>query len=191
MPVIIDGYNLLHASGVFGPASGPGDLQHARAALLDLLADSLPPDELEGVTVVFDAQDAPPNLPRAMRHRGMAVEFAPRHQDADTRIAELVDAHDAPRSLVVVSSDRRVQRAVRKRRGTAVASDRWFAQLLRQRRAQEHGPPGSAKPQEPLTPDEVHYWLEKFSMPADPPPPEPAPEVFNPFPPGYAEDLEE
>jgi hypothetical protein len=41
MTVIIDGYNLLHASGVFGRERGPRGFEQSRLALLDMLADRL------------------------------------------------------------------------------------------------------------------------------------------------------
>ena len=41
MTLIIDGYNLLHASGVFGAERGPRGFEQSRLALLDLLAGLL------------------------------------------------------------------------------------------------------------------------------------------------------
>ena len=39
--IIIDGYNLLHASGVFGNSRGPLGLEQSRRALLDHLSELL------------------------------------------------------------------------------------------------------------------------------------------------------
>ncbi len=86
MSLVIDGYNLLHASGILGRGSGPGGFERSRAALLDFLAESLDRRQLAGTTVVFDARMAPPGLPRTTKHRGITVRFAARGSDADEEI---------------------------------------------------------------------------------------------------------
>jgi predicted RNA-binding protein with PIN domain len=162
MSILIDGYNLLNAVGIAGCRAGPGNLQRARRAMLNVLAESLDPAGLERTTVVFDAQDPPPGLPREIRHRGLRVRFAAREQDADTLIEELVRADSAPRRLTVVSSDHRVQRAARRRRARAVDSDLWYAEILRQRRQRLQAAPGTGRPNVPLLEEDVNYWLQEF-----------------------------
>jgi predicted RNA-binding protein with PIN domain len=193
MPLVIDGYNLLHASGILGRGVGPGSLERSRGALLNFLAESLDPRELADTTVVFDAREAPPGLPRAIAHRGIRVRFAPPGSDADQEIEALVAAHTSPRRLTVVSSDHRLHRAARRRRAKAIDSDRWYAAVLRDRieRARTKSP--GDKPAEPPTEAEVNYWLRRFGLAESDPPssaePQSAPE--SPFPPGYGEDLGE
>jgi hypothetical protein len=117
-------------------------------------------------------------------------------------IEDLIAAHHAPRSLVVVSSDHRIQRAARRRRAKAVDSDRWYAELWAARHRRGQLPlDAPQKPGGELTGDEVSYWLKQFAdSVSDEPTPrsEPRPnqhqnsaddELANPFPPGYAEDL--
>jgi len=166
MAILIDGYNLLNAVGIEGRRSGQGSLEAARAGLLDWLAEHLSEDQRGQTTVVFDAREAPPGLPRELAWRGITVRFAPRGQDADTLLEELIREDRAPRRSTVVSSDHRVQRAARRRRARAVDSDVWFAEVAR------CGPPQAAEPasDEPA--------LDRAS-----------PEQDNPFPPGYGEDL--
>ena len=160
MTLIIDGYNLLHASGVFGDDRGPRGFEASRLALLDLLADLLG-DQAEKTIVVFDAANAPDGLPGRHRHRGLSVWFAREYPDADSLIEELVEADNAPGGLVVVSSDRRIAAAVRRRRGTAVESDRWLADMKATRRRTARG---DAKPPEPQSPSEVAAWLREFGI---------------------------
>ena len=107
MSLIIDGYNLLHASGVMGRGIGPGGLERSRTALLNLLAESLPPEELGRTTVVFDAAKAPWGLARTVQHEGLTVCFAlALHEDADSMIEEMIAADvSSPRRL-----DGRLQR---------------------------------------------------------------------------------
>jgi uncharacterized protein len=169
MPLLIDGYNLLHASSIHGRGRGAGALQRSREALLNVLAASIPADEVARTTVVFDARDPPWGVSRKTEHQGLTVIFASREGDADSLIEELIKQHSTPRKLTVVSSDHRLHRAAKRRRATAVDSDRWFAQLLRDRHERSHSQPGDAiKPEGPFSPGEVDYWLRQFKVDAPP-----------------------
>ncbi len=221
MPTIIDGYNLLNAVGIIGRGVGPGGLERSRLALLNFLAESLDEAEIPRTTVVFDAHDPPPGLPRVVSHRGLTVRFASQYDEADTLIEELIRTDAAPRRLTVVSSDHRLQRAAHRRRAKAVDSDVWYAEIVRLRRERrESAPDVPARPAVPLLAEDVNYWLRQFGgetaltklieemeeeylddPPAEqssveqpggekPTAEEPA-EFENPFPPGYAEDLQE
>ena len=160
---IIDGYNLLNVAGVPVPARGRASLEKARLALLNFLAEALDADEVPQTLVVFDAHDPPPGLPREMRHKGLLVRFAPRDEDADTLIEELIRADTSPRRLTVVSSDHRIQRAAKRRRARAVDSDVWFAEVLRARQQrQEAASEGPERPSGPLLEEDVRYWLREF-----------------------------
>ena len=90
MTLIVDGYNLLHASGVFGRDRGPRGFEQSRQALLDMLVDLLG-DEAPETLVVFDAAKAPDGLPGRLVHRGIRVWFAREYPDADSLIEELVE----------------------------------------------------------------------------------------------------
>jgi predicted RNA-binding protein with PIN domain len=198
MALLIDGYNLLHVTGITG-GGGKDSWRRSREALLNLLAAVLPERELPTATVVFDAASAPPGLPRRLNHRGITVLFAAEYDDADALLEELIQAESAPRSLVVVSSDHRVQRAARRRRATCCDSDLWYRQLWRQRvqviASDQTGQ--SEKPAIPLSPEEIDLWVAKFS----PGPSSTTQEstttiddhqslpLANPFPEGYALDV--
>jgi len=204
MPTIIDGYNLLHATPIFGRRRAHGSLETSRLALLDFLASSMEVEEVQQTAVVFDASDAPSGLPREEKYRGLTVHYASAYQDADTMIEELIRAHDAPRTLTIVSSDHQVQRAARRRKATAVDSDIWFNQL--NNRPREKQP--DRKPTTSQSEQDVQNWLEEFrdaesiaseieqqSKPIDLPEKQIDPvqeteaDAWNPFPPGYGEDL--
>ena len=213
MSLLIDGYNLLHVAGIFGRGAGPGSLERSRLALLNFLAESLDPAELPQTTVVFDSHDAPWGLPRLVVHRGITVRFAAQYEEADDLIEELIRADSAPRRLVVVSSDHRLQRAARRRRAKAIDSDVWYAELVRARRErQENSADAPARPAVPLLEEDVNYWLRQFggesalteflhresagkpTAPDKPPAGDKSSDsdagsLDNPFPPGYGEDL--
>jgi GNAT superfamily N-acetyltransferase len=163
MSLLIDGYNLLNVVGAFGSGKGPGGLQRAREAMLNLLAESIPEDELPRTIVVFDASESPWGTPSSIDHKGISVRFAARDADADTLIEELIKADSAPRRLTVVSSDHRLQRAAHRRKATAIDSDVWFAQLMADRRERHEGRPlPSLKPEGPFSAGEVEFWLKQF-----------------------------
>ncbi len=188
MALLIDGYNLLHVTDIFGEA-GPGtDLHRSRFALLDFLALSLNERERAETTIVFDAAGAPPGLPRTIVHDRMTVRFARGYADADAMIEELLEQYPAPRALVVVSGDRRVQRAARHRGASFVDSEQWYAELLAARR-ETAADEAAAKPSDEVSPEEVAHWLHEFELP----PTERGRENVepNPFPPGYGEDVQE
>ena len=201
MPLLIDGYNLLHISGIIGRGIGPGGLQQSRMALLNFLAESLNPEELPRTTVVFDANDAPRGLPRRVLHRNITVQFAAQYEEADDLIEELIRADSSPRRLVVVSSDHRIQRAARRRKAKAVDSDVWYAELVRARRERQASSDQTpARPAVPLLEEDVNYWLRQFGGESAlmefvaresgrPPTSDAIDDLENPFPPGYGEDL--
>lgn len=215
MSILIDGYNLLHVTGIVGSGIGPGTLERSRGALLNFIASTLPPDEVPRTTIVFDARDAPHGLPRELNHRGLKVMYASQYEDADELIEELIRSDSVPRQLVVVSSDNRIQRAARRRRATPVNSDIWYAEIIQQHRHRTGDKqPIEIKPDGPLSAEEVTAWLNEFGdvssidLASDKvnstigatatiekhenkseDQKEITDDLANPFPPGYAEDL--
>jgi predicted RNA-binding protein with PIN domain len=161
MTLIIDGYNLLHASGVFGTTRGPKGFEQSRAALLDMLVDVLGAKASDTI-VVFDAARAPDGLPARLSHGGIRVWFAREYPDADSLIEELVEVDTSPGHLVVVSSDRRLQVAARRRRAKAVSCEEWLADARELRRARGRPSP-DAKPPEP-GPEGVDEWKRYFGL---------------------------
>ncbi len=160
MKILIDGYNLLHASGVFGGVRGPRGFEASRQALLNEIARLLG-DTASTATVIFDAADAPPGLPDRSTHEGIAVRFARGYDSADSLIEEIIEEHHAPTALTVVSSDNRVIAAARRRRAKPVGSDEWFAGLRAATRTA--GQTRDAKPPEP-GPEGAEEWKRYFGL---------------------------
>ena len=193
--LLIDGYNLLHATGLAGLRRA--GLQSSREALLQFLAEALTPRERERTTIVFDASEAPLGLPRETRFAEIRVLYAADYPDADALLEELIQAEHAPRRLLVVSSDHRVQRAATRRRARCADSDVWFSHAVRRRRPRRPSAGADDKPTGPLTGGEVEHWLRAFgaSTAESPPSAESSPRSessdhgASPFPPGYGEDL--
>lgn len=132
MSLLIDGYNLMYAAGIFGQR-GRTSLEASRYALLRHLSERLDAGDYGSITVVFDAREAPPGLPRQVRFAQLQIHFADRGEEADDLLERLILADHAPRKLTVVSSDHRVQRAARRRRARALDSERWWTELHRPR----------------------------------------------------------
>src|SRR5688500_13186458 len=165
MPLLIDGYNLLHVTGISGSR---GDLQGSREALLRFLAAAIESKERPLTTIVFDAADAPPGLPRTIVFEELTVRYASEYDSADELIEELIAQHHVPRSLTVVSRDHRIQRAARRRRASSSDSDVWFAEAVRRRERTRRPPPRAVKPQGSRSGDEINYWLKKFANAEEP-----------------------
>ncbi|MCA9107394.1 MAG: NYN domain-containing protein [Planctomycetales bacterium] len=126
MRLLIDGYNLLHASGLMGRAIGPGALERARDRLVTQVAARLTEQERALTVIVFDARSAPPGASSEYTVDGLGIRFAVDYVSADEMLVELVRAHAAPESLTVVSSDHQVQVATSRRGATVIDSDRWW-----------------------------------------------------------------
>lgn len=156
---IIDGYNLLYAAGYGQADYAPGELLRARTKLLRKLLDVLSPAEVQRTTVVFDAREPPPGRPDRVNVGGITVVFAREGGVADDLIVEMVRSHSAPKQVTVVSSDHRIQRGIRGRRGEAIDSDAFLDHLAGRARATK---PASAPPATPPPETELEHWLTVF-----------------------------
>lgn len=162
---LIDGYNLMHAAGIARPHYGPGDLERCRHRLLRLLVTFLTDEERERAKVVFDAWDAPEGLPNRMRFEGLLVRFADPGHDADSLIEELILAHSAPRQIIVVSGDRRLQRAAHRRKAKFIGSLSFLDEIVQrspQRNRDESSRDSHPKYDGGLTSGELEHWMELF-----------------------------
>lgn len=162
MPFVIDGYNLLHAMGRLGGPVGPHGLAKARAALLGLVSSGHDDDP---VTIVFDARRAPPGVDAEEVHGPVRVEYATR-EEADDRIEWLIAHNPVPKRLVVVSNDRRLQQAARRRGCPAWSCDEYLDWLEKRRPRRRPTPP--EKPSG-VGPVEAERWSQAFAeLEADP-----------------------
>lgn len=154
--VIVDAYNLLHAA--LGPAGGGRDF--GVAGLARMIAAS----RYSGrpVRLVCDGRPKPGDTGDD-RVPGVQVTYSGPGRDADGVIERLIKDSTDPRRLTVVSSDRRIVRAARKRRAESVPSERFLAHLLadgaRRRTAPEDAGP---RDEVPLGPASVADWIEYF-----------------------------
>jgi predicted RNA-binding protein with PIN domain len=167
MRLLIDGYNLMHAAGRMSRRFGPDGLRRARHQFLNELAHALGPDQAIRTTVVFDASSLPLNQPPESSHKGMIVIYAIDDDDADTRIELLLAADSAPRSLTVVSTDRRIRRAAERRRAISKNSDDFLDDLESRRHRKLSRlpdlPDEAARPTiDPRDAENTEVWLRIF-----------------------------
>lgn len=177
MPLLIDCYNLLHAEKP--PALAGLDV----AGLCRALGHTR--WVREPITVVCDGQPSPLNQVESPV-ASVTVSYSGGHRTADQLIIHTVDHDSAPRRLTVVSSDRAIQKAARRRRARVMSSET-FLHHLAQHLARREPPPGAEKPSpEDMPAGEVDRWLERFGYDmgrerAEPADPEADPDV--PWPP--------
>jgi predicted RNA-binding protein with PIN domain len=162
LPILIDGYNVLHQSGLLGKGRGPGFLERARRALVRFIAASVGTDTVAEVTIVFDAKQVPQNAAPPTLEHGVTVLYSSGYEDADAMLEDLIRRASQPKRLLVVSSDHRVQRAARRRRARSMGAEEWLNELERHRTARAPTKPTEEKPDQPLNDDEFEYWRGIF-----------------------------
>lgn len=120
MPMLVDGYNVLwHPM----PVTLAGLDEAGLAQLLSRGAFAR-----DRVTIVFDGQPKGIDASEAAAARA-TVLFSGPGKSADDMIIDRIAADSAPRRLVVVSDDREIQKAARRRRCAAWPSD-WLIQAM-------------------------------------------------------------
>jgi hypothetical protein len=160
MRYVIDGYNLLHAMGLLGGRTGPHGLEKARLALLSRLHHVL--GEAGGsITVVFDARQAPRCVLTADDYHGIHVCFTT-DCEADDHIEELIRLEGTPHLLTVVSDDRRVRDAARRRHCPVLRCLDYLDALEKQRRQPQPAPTPQADKPDAVSPAEAEQWLHEF-----------------------------
>ena len=139
MPFLVDGNNLMHALHDVGVDVG-------RAGLAKRLAQLARTGQR--VCVVYDGPSRP--LPPEVKAAGLEIVFSGRGK-ADGIIIDRIKSDTAPRRLTVVSSDRQIRAAARRRRCRSVTSQDFAGEL---RRAIER-----AQPRRRTEPREKHKGL--------------------------------
>lgn len=171
MRLLIDGYNVLHQSGLLGKGSGGVWLERGRKKLLDLLRNSLEPATLLATHVVFDAYSSSSITTEITSYQEIKVHFSLGYENADELIEKLIREHHAPKSLTVVSSDHRIQRCAKAHRCRVFDSAIWLDELPQRQRRNETVARTIETPKEQaaqgLSNYEVQMWLKEFGIAAN------------------------
>ncbi len=157
MPLVVDCYNVLHTDM---PAALAG-LDESR--LCRLLARTAWAGD--GIVVVCDGS-VKPHGPSHSPVPTVDLRYSGRGQSADDVITQMIRTSSAPRRLTVVSSDRQIQKAARRRRCRVIGRVE-FVRLLAAAGGVFGEPTHRGKLDGPLTQLEVQQWLKRFGMDSD------------------------
>lgn len=156
MPVLVDGYNLLRAVQKHEQFAGldEAELCHVITEYLLRVRDR--------AQVVFDGV-GPPDKTRLGGFRNMEVYFSGPNNDADTLIEEKIADNTAPKSLVVVSSDRRLRAAAKSRKSVSVGADDFWAIMCKTLEKDLPRPEPKEK-RHGVTEAEADHWMDLFDL---------------------------
>ena len=157
MPLIIDGYNLLHSIHKANEDSDAiSDIQLCRIVDIFLTRTG------QKGEIIFDGT-RPPDKEKFDNTNKLEVFFAGPGRDADTVIENKIKASTDAKRLTIVSSDRRVLQAARARRTAVIKSnvfwDNLQKRLSRKKTARE--PPAKRRG---LSESETEQWLKFFGL---------------------------
>jgi predicted RNA-binding protein with PIN domain len=148
MRLLIDGYNLLHTTM-------PSHLAGLdEAGLCGLLARSR---WRGGAVVVCDGMPKP-GLAAVSPVASVELVYSGVGRSADEHIIALIEAHSAPRRLAVVSNDREIQKAARRRRCRVLTCERMIGELAILAAA------SGSRPPEGGIGGGTDYWLRQFGL---------------------------
>lgn len=158
MPLIVDCYNVLHLT-MPPMLAGLGEAGLCHALARTTWAASGGP-----ITVVADGRPKPLGV-EASPVAEVDLIYSGSHRSADDLIIDLINADSAPRRLTVVSSDRVIRAATRRRRARDLTSEDFINQLCEQLRKHAQGPPPPGRPHfAPLPPELVQRWKNAFGF---------------------------
>jgi predicted RNA-binding protein with PIN domain len=164
---LIDGYNLMHAGGRIGQGVKPEQFCRARRRFLDELADALGSEMANDTTIVFDANTPPFDFPLDSFHRGLRVVFALGDENADARIESMIAKHATPKTLTVVSTDRRIRHAANRRRAGSMTAEQYWQLIDDRKERMQRERASKRKTAKPVAKteaakDDTAFWLRTF-----------------------------
>ena len=155
--IIIDGYNLLHSiQKTDEDFESITDVQ-----LCHIIGRFLKLTGQKG-EIIFDGT-GPPDKSRFDNISKLEVFFAGLATDADTVIEDKIGASTAPRRLTVVSSDREVRDAARRRKAVSVKSEVFWGDVQKRLSRRKTASEPAAK-RRGLTESETEQWLKFFGL---------------------------
>jgi len=158
MPYVIDGYNLLRSVQKLEEFAALTDVQLCR-----VVSDYLSCVRDHG-HIVFDGVGPPDKSPFGGIPL-LEVYFSGPSLEADDIIEDKIADNSAPKSLVVVSSDRRLRTSAARRKAKAVPAETFWQILLNQLEKQASRPaPEPTEKRHGLTERETDVWLDIFDL---------------------------
>jgi len=157
---VIDGYNLFHFA--LKAADPPGSL--ALSAFVEAIGEYARWTRAE-VLLVFDGGVPPALHGRSLNLPGLAVRFSGPGRSADDLILHFLEGYSGVRHLCVVSTDRAIRAAARRRscKHILTAADFWGELVTALARTPRKRPEPAAK-RSGLSSEETDYWLREFGI---------------------------
>jgi hypothetical protein len=162
MKVVIDTYNALHKTGVLPPELAGLDAP----GLVDLLSRG----RWSRNQVLLVCDGVLPRGHRDTRHGGIGTIHSGADKEADDIIEEIIARSDAPSRMLVISSDRRVVRAARKRKCRTMSSEVFLRTLIHDHEKTIQAGnrrKDAARPAGKLSRKSVDDWRTKFDIDGD------------------------
>ncbi len=160
MPVLIDGNNLLFAA----QAAGDPDHRLGRDGLCAALS-AWALRMRQRVRVVFDGPAPSEGFQAQLARDAVEVSFSGAGVSADEALIDLLARDSAARRIAVVSSDREIARAARRRRARPMKSEAFWARLQDdlQRPARLPNPEPREK-RAGLSANATDHWLRELGL---------------------------
>ncbi len=156
--MLIDGYNVLRAVQNYSDEFSAIDDR----LLCAVISEYFRRTGKKGV-IVFDGI-GPPDRSSLGGFRNLKIVFSGPHLEADDVIEDMILENTAAKRLTVVSSDRRIKAAAKKRKATAANSLDFWADVVK---CIEQKRRGAVEPREKfsgITSSETEQWLREFGL---------------------------
>jgi len=159
VPVVIDGNNLLYAAREVEPEA----LLVGRSMLCDKIAQWAQRRH-ERVHIVFDGPAPNTALATQIGNPAIKVTYSGAGTSADAVIVQLLEEDSAARRLLVVSTDRAIARAAKRRRARAIRSNEFWAGLRRDLAQPIPEPDEPEEKEAGSSPEATERWLDEFGL---------------------------
>jgi predicted RNA-binding protein with PIN domain len=156
--LIIDGYNLLRAVQSF--SEQPFNITDVQLCLV--LSEYLVRVKKKG-KIVFDGI-GPRDKTVFKNIKNLEVIFSGTSREADDIIEKLVLENTAPKRLIVVSSDRRIKTAAKKRKATALDSADFWMEVIKALEKKRRRKPEPQAKFTGISELETDFWLREFGL---------------------------
>jgi len=157
MPHLIDGYNLLRLIQQVDEELA----ELTEAGLCRIISEYLV--RIRDYGHIFFDGVGPPDKTNLSGMANIEIYFSGPNTDADSLIEIKIADNTAPKSLVVVSTDRRIRAAAKKRKAISVQSDIFWGVMTKQLERQRPIPEPREK-RDGITRGETDQWLDIFGM---------------------------
>lgn len=161
--LLLDAFNIIHATGVLPPEHADIDVPGLVALLVRSRYARTP------TTLVCDGPR--PGVghagPSASAIAGTRILYTGAGREADDEIERLLEASSFASRMLVVSSDKRVQRAARRRGARWTRSSTFLHHVALDLARPARDPLPKWVHEIPLGPAEVEQWMRQFGLPED------------------------